>query len=51
MTGWRLDLVLMLGAFALASLVAVAANASLGHALTFGQLAFAGTLAYVLLRR
>lgn len=51
MTGWRGDLVLMLGAVAGATLLAAAAGASLGHALTFGQLAFAGALVYALLRR
>ena len=51
MRGWAIDLMLLLGAFVAASAIAIAANASLGHAFTFGQLAFAATLAWVLLRR
>ncbi|HVP01840.1 MAG TPA: hypothetical protein VMT10_04660 [Solirubrobacteraceae bacterium] len=46
------DLVMMLGAFVLATALALALGAAnLGTALTFGQLAFAATLVYVLLRR
>lgn len=46
------DLALMLGAFLAGTLVAEALGASnLGTAMTFGQLAFAVTLVYVLLRR
>jgi hypothetical protein len=51
LTGWLQQAALLVGAFVLATLIAVAANASLGHALTFGQLAFAATLVYVLVRR
>jgi hypothetical protein len=46
------DLLIMLGAFALASALAGALGAAnLGTALAFGQLAFALGLVYVLLRR
>jgi len=46
------DLMLMLGAFALCSAVAGLAGApNLGTALTFGQIAFALTAVYVLMRR
>ena len=46
------DLVIVLGAFAAASAVALALGAAnLGTALAFGQLAFAATLIYVLVRR
>jgi hypothetical protein len=45
------DLALMLGAFAAASVIAVIFGASLGHAITFGQLAFAAALGWVLLKR
>lgn len=45
------DLALMLGAFVLASLLALATSASLGHAFTYGQLAFAAALMFVLVRR
>ena len=46
------DLMIVLGAFALASAVALAAGAAnLGTALAFGQLAFAVSLTYVLVRR
>ncbi|GAC1436956.1 MAG: hypothetical protein NVSMB51_09450 [Solirubrobacteraceae bacterium] len=45
------DLLLMIGAFALASVLALATSASLGHAFTYGQLAFAGALVFVLVRR
>jgi len=46
------DLALMLGAFAAGTLIALAVGASnTGVALGFGQLAFAGMLGFVLLRR
>jgi hypothetical protein len=46
------DLTIMLGAFVLASALAGALGAAnLGTALAFGQMAFAGALVYVLLRR
>ena len=46
------DLVLMLGAFALCTAIAEVAGApNLGTALTFGELGFALTALYVLLRR
>ena len=46
------DIALLLGAFAAGSLTATALGAdNTGIALGFGQLAFAATLAYVLLRR
>jgi hypothetical protein len=49
---WVLDLALMLGAFAAATLVAeLAGAANLGTALTFGQIAFALAAVFVLLRR
>jgi hypothetical protein len=51
MKPWLIDLVILIGAFAAASLIALATSASLGHAFTFGQLAFAAALAYVLLKR
>jgi hypothetical protein len=48
----RIDLAIMLGAFVVATLVAeLAGAANLGTAMTFGQLAFAGALVYVLVRR
>jgi hypothetical protein len=48
----RLDLVIMLGAFAAASLLAGALGAiNLGTALTFGQIAFALTAVLVIVRR
>jgi hypothetical protein len=48
----RLDLALILGAFVLATLVAELLGATnFGTALTFGTMAFAGTLVFVLLRR
>jgi hypothetical protein len=51
-TGCLVDLVLMLGAFAAATLVAELAGApNLGTALTFGQIAFALAAVFVLLRR
>jgi len=46
------DLVMMLSAFAAATAVAAALGAAnFGTALAFGQIAFAATLVYVLLRR
>jgi hypothetical protein len=46
------DLVLMLGAFALVSAIAGVAGApNLGTALTFGELGFAAAALYVLLKR
>ncbi len=48
----RIELAIMLGAFVLASALAgLLGAANLGTALTFGQLAFAAALAFVLLRR
>jgi hypothetical protein len=50
--GWLVDLALMLGAFIAATLVAELGGApNLGTALTFGQIAFALTAVFVLLRR
>jgi hypothetical protein len=49
---WAVDLAIMLGAGALATGIAVLAGSpNLGTALTFGQIAFAVALVYVLLRR
>jgi hypothetical protein len=46
------DLLIMLGSFVLASALAAALGAAnLGTALAFGQIAFAISLVYVLLRR
>jgi hypothetical protein len=46
------DLLTLLGATAAATAIAAALGAAnFGHALTFGQLAFAATLVWVLLRR
>lgn len=46
------DLLTMVGAFVLASALAGALGASsLGTALAFGQIAFAGSVVYVMLRR
>jgi hypothetical protein len=48
----RRDLPAILAAFVLATLVAeVAGAANLGTALTFGQIAFAAALVFVLVRR
>lgn len=48
----RQDLLLMFGAFVLASALAGALGAvNLGTALAFGQMAFAATVVYVMLRR
>jgi uncharacterized membrane protein (DUF485 family) len=49
---WAIDLTIMAGAFAAATLIAEAAGAvNLGTALAFGQIAFAFALVFVLLRR
>lgn len=49
---WVIDLALMLGAFVAATVVAeLAGAANLGTALSFGQIAFALTAVFVLLRR
>jgi hypothetical protein len=48
----RMGLALMLAAFALGTLVAeLFGAANLGTALTFGQLAFAATVVWVIVRR
>jgi uncharacterized membrane protein (DUF485 family) len=48
----RLNLLMMFAAFVLASAVAGALGAvNLGTALAFGQIAFAATTVYVMLRR
>ncbi len=48
----RISLLMMFGAFVLASALAGALGAAnLGTALAFGQIAFAATTVYVLLRR
>ena len=50
--GWEGDLTIVLGAFVLGTVVAeIFGAANLGTALTFGQIAFAAALVYVLLRR
>ena len=52
MSSWQSDLALMLGGFVLATAAAAALGATnLGTALTFGEIAFAATLVYVLLKR
>ena len=55
MTGRRgalLDLVIMLGAFAAATLIAeLAGAANLGTAMSFGQIGFGLAAVYVLVRR
>jgi hypothetical protein len=49
---WAFDLAIVLGAAALATAIAaLAGSKNFGTALSFGQLAFAGALVYVLLRR
>jgi hypothetical protein len=46
------DLITILGAFALATALAAALGAiNFGTALTFGQIAFAGALVWVLVKR
>jgi hypothetical protein len=48
----RRDLMLVLGAFVAATLLALLFGASnTGHAFTFGQLAFAAAAVYVIVRR
>jgi hypothetical protein len=48
----RLNLLAMFGAFVLASAIAAALGATnLGTALAFGQIAFAATAIYVMLKR
>ncbi len=48
----RLDLAVILGAFVVATLVAELLGATnFGTALTFGTMAFAGALVFVLVRR
>jgi hypothetical protein len=48
----RLDLLVLAAAFALGTVVAELAGApNLGTAMTFGQLAFAAALVWVLIRR
>ena len=50
--GWPLSLALMVAAFVVATLVAELAGATnLGTALAFGQMAFAATTVYVIVRR
>ena len=52
MSSWWSDLAILLGAFVGGTLVAELLGAkNLGTALTFGQIAFAATLLYVLLKR
>src|SRR3954466_12578349 len=52
MSSWLTDLALLFGAFLGGTLLALAVGAhNLGTALTFGQIAFAGMLVYVLLQR
>jgi hypothetical protein len=52
MSSWASDLALMLGAFVVATGIALLVGAkNLGTALTFGEIAFAATLVYVLLKR
>jgi hypothetical protein len=49
---WRVDLLILLAAFVIASALAgLLGAANLGTTLTFGQIAFAAALVYVLLRR
>jgi hypothetical protein len=48
----RIDLLILLAAFVAVTLIALAVGATnLGTALAFGQLAFAGALVYVLVKR
>jgi low temperature requirement protein LtrA len=52
MSSWTRDLVTMFGAFVLAAALAGALGAvNLGTALAFGQIAFAISVVYVLLKR
>lgn len=49
---WSGQLVLMIGVFVLVTLVALALGAAnLGTAATFGQLAFAATFMYLIVKR
>lgn len=49
---WLLDLAIMVGAFAAATVVAeLAGAANLGTAMSFGQIGFALAAVFVLLRR
>ncbi|MCD6726854.1 MAG: hypothetical protein LT070_06395 [Solirubrobacteraceae bacterium] len=51
MIRWPLQLLILIAAFAIATAVAAALGAAnFGTALTFGQLAFAATLVWLLLR-
>jgi len=48
----KTSLAIMIGAFAVATLIAeLAGAANLGTAMTFGQMAFAASLVYVLVKR
>jgi hypothetical protein len=50
--GWRGDLAILLGSFAVVSAIAGALGAAnLGTALSFGQIAFALAAVYVIVRR
>ena len=52
MPSWAVDLLIMVGAFVLASALAGLFGATnLGTALAFGQIAFAAATVYVMLRR
>ena len=52
MRRWAVDLAIMLGVGALATGIAtLAGSPNLGTALSFGQIAFAAALVFVLLRR
>ncbi len=52
MKDWLVDLAIMLGAFAAATIVAeLAGAANLGTSMSFGQIAFVLAAVYVLLRR
>jgi uncharacterized membrane protein (DUF485 family) len=49
---WAIDLLIMVGAFAITTAIAELAGATnFGTALAFGQMAFALALVYVLVRR
>jgi hypothetical protein len=51
-TRWPAQVALLLGVFAAVTLIALALGATnLGTALAFGQIAFAGTLVWLLLKR
>ena len=52
MKGWQAELAIMFGAFVVATLVALLLGAvNTGTALFFGQIAFAITVMYVIVRR